>query len=119
MIESITLGQVAMIVTFLVSLIGGITYLKTNLASWVRNAVKDELDDIRTELKEIDQKVSNVDLESVKNFLVTMISEIERGTYFTEVEMERFWEQYEYYLKMGGNTYIKKRIEKLQKENKL
>ena len=119
MIESITLGQVATMVTFLVSLIGGIAYLRNNLKSWVQGALKDELDDIRNELKAIDQKVSSVDLESVKNFLVTMISDIERGTYFTEVEMKRFWEQYEYYIKLGGNTYIKKRVEKLQKENKI
>ena len=33
-----------------------------------------------------------------------------------EIETERFWEQYEHYKKMDGNSYIKEWVAKLQKK---
>ena len=36
-----------------------------------------------------------------------------------EIERERFWEQYEHYVKCGGNSYIQRKVENLKQAGKL
>lgn len=109
--EHITLEFVGEFVAFLVALIGGLGYLSTTLKKWLTNLMKGEFDNLN---KRLDQ----VDMEACKNFLVRVLADIEKGS-VNETEKERFYEQYEHYLNMGGNTYIKHKVEILQKEGKI
>lgn len=110
--EQITLGQIALSITFIVGLISGIGYLKTHIEAWFTKPLKRELEPIKEQIKE-------VDLNATKNYLVRCLKDIERGVNLSEVEMERFYEQYEHYKKSGGNSYIKKCYEQLESEGKL
>lgn len=117
--ENITIGQIALAVTFLVGLIGGLGYLKTHLKEWVGQSVKDQFVQMDSKIEQINRRLDNVDLENCKNFLVTVITEVEKGGWLHEVERERFWEEYEHYVKLGGNSYIKKKVEQLEQDGKL
>jgi hypothetical protein len=65
------------------------------------------------------KRIDNVQLLSDKNFLVSFLAKVENGLIIDEVEKERFYEVYKDYTDLGGNSYIKHKVEKLQKEGKL
>lgn len=135
--EGITLGQVAIWVAFAVALITGIKYLISNMKSGVTALFRDEFKSLDEKFKslgermeKLENKIADVDtrmgdkldranIESCKNFIVGRIAIIDRGESLGEVEAERFWEEYDYYIKHNGNSYIKNKVEQLQKEGKL
>lgn len=110
--EHITLGQIALIIAFLVALIKGLEYLQgviSRMATrWVRNC-----------LKPINERLDAIDLGTCKNYLVRFLKDVEQGNKVDEVEIERFYEVYQHYTTLGGNSYIHDKVEKLKKENKL
>lgn len=118
MIENLTLGQVGGVIALLVGIISGIGFLSQNTKKWIGAAMKEQMHEIDTKINSVNTKIDNlserlsqVDIESCKNYLVTCLSDIERGKLFDEIEKERFWEQYEHYQKLGGNSYLKKKVE--------
>lgn len=117
--EDITIGQIGAALTFIVGFMGGIMYLKNALRGILSSVVKQELEPMRKQMDEMQQKIDRVDMESCKNFLVRCLSELERGENISETERERFWEQYEHYIKTGHNSYIKSKVEQLRKQGKL
>ena len=117
--ENITLGQLATAVAFFVAFFTGISYLLKNVKTAIKTSLKSEFEPINKKLDALEKQVGNVDMESCKNFLVACISDIDKGVELGEVEKERFLEQYEHYQKIGGNSYIKSKVDKLQKEGKL
>lgn len=135
--EGITLGEVAVALAFVVALLTGGKYIINSIKSGVSNLLRDEFEALNKKLKSIneriegldkkidavdnklDDKINNVDMESCKNFLVVRMSAIERGDTMSEVELERFWEQYDYYRNQGGNSYIRHKVEQLERDGKL
>ena len=117
--ESITLGQIAAAVAFLAALISGVGIIMKKMKDWMVNAVKEQLEEIKDENKDLKKRIDNVDLNTSKNFLVARLSEIERGNPLEEIESERFWEMYEHYSEIGGNSYIKRKVEQLKADGKL
>lgn len=111
--ENITIGQIAVGVAFIVALIGGLTSLKKSVKGWVEAALKDRFDSIDKSQKEILKRLDLVDLENCKNYLITFLSELARGEQKDEIEIKRFWEEYEHYCACGGNSYIKHKVEEL------
>lgn len=118
MIENMTLGQVGGVIALLVGIISGIGFLSQNTKKWIGKAMEEQMNGINTKINSVNTKIdtlsdrlSQVDMESCKNYLVTCLSDIERGKMFDEIEKERFWEQCEHYQKLGGNSYIKKKVE--------
>lgn len=116
--ENITLGQIGLAVTFVVGLITGIGYLGKHVKTWIADALKEQLDDINEKITELSGKIDDVDMNATKNFLVARLSEIEQSQ-LNEIEAERFWEQYEHYHSIGGNSYIDQKVEKLKSMGKL
>lgn len=117
--EHITIGEIGVAVTFLVGLISGIAYLKKHLKSWITQSLSDQFAEIRGEIKGLRSRLAEVDMESCKNYLVTFLSDVEKGKEIDEIERERFWEQMEHYTRNGGNSYIKRKVEQLKKDGKL
>lgn len=70
-------------------------------------------------LEPLSEQIKSVDRENCKNFLVTFLAEVERGQDHDQIELERFHEQFEHYKAIGGNSYIKAKVDKLQKAGKL
>jgi hypothetical protein len=65
------------------------------------------------------KKIDKIEYESCKTFLVSTIAEIKRmnelGQEVDGVLKKRFFERYDRYIAMGGNTYVKSEVEKLKK----
>lgn len=117
--EHLTLNQIGVALAFLVGLLTSISYLNSKLKKWISNTLKDELDGIKREIKSINTKVDSVDIESCKNYLVSYLSNVEKGNSIDEIEKERFYEQFQHYTKAGGNSYIRRKVEQLESSGKL
>lgn len=117
--DTITLGQIALGITFIVGLITGIAFLHNKLKEWLQEILKDQFSQIKTEISGLSKKIEDVDMNTCKNFLVRTLSDIENEQPMSETELERFWEQYEHYTTIGGNSYIKNKVDKLKAEGKL
>lgn len=116
---NITVEQIGLGITFLVGLISGIAYLLKSIKTWISKSFKDEFKPINEKIDNLQSRIEEVDMGAVKNYLVTFLSDIEKDNLIDEIERERFWEQYEHYKKIGGNSYIERKVEQLKKEGKL
>lgn len=117
--EQITIGQISLIIAFLVGLIKGLEYLYGLLSKGAEKWCKRLLKPMEDKLDTIDKKTDSIDLGGCKNFLVRFLADVEQGNRIDEVEKERFYEVYSHYTNLGGNSYIHDKVEKLRKENKL
>ena len=97
-----------------------------SIKTWVEKLLDDKFKDVakqitevRSEIAAVDSKVSRVDMETCKNFLVRYLADVERGEFVAEPEKQRFWEEYEHYTENGGNSYVKEWVERLKKEGKM
>lgn len=72
-----------------------------------------------SKLTPINKRLNDIELSSDKNFIVRFLADIEQGNEIDEVERERFYEIYQRYKELGGNSYVSHKVEKLQKEGKL
>ena len=116
--ENITLGQIGLGIAFIVALITGISYMNDKLKEWITDSLKDNFDAVNKHIDDLEEKISTVDMEQTKSFLVRCIGDIEDGG-ISETELQRFFEQYEHYLAMDGNTYIRHKVEQLMQEGKI
>lgn len=114
LMQTVTLGEVGMALTFLVGLLTSIGYLKEKGKNLINTSLKADLKAINDKIDKIDKKTSDVDMNATKNFLVARLSEIESGHKMSDIEAERFWEQYEHYQKIGGNSYVHEKVEKFK-----
>lgn len=117
--EHITLGQISVAVVFIVGFISSVAYLKKHIKDWISMSLKDQFDDLGGRMGKLEERVSQIDMEDTKNFLVRYLSDVERGVQMDEVEKLRFAEQYDHYLKMDGNSYIRTKVKKLTEAGKL
>ena len=116
--ENITLGQVGLGLAFLVALITGISFIVDKFKEFITDSLKDNFDGVNKHIDELETKITTVDMEQTKSFLVRCIGDIEDGG-ISETELQRFFEQYEHYLAMDGNTYIKHKVEQLMQEGRI
>lgn len=117
--ENITIGYIVGGVVLIAGFIAGVRELKKSVKDWITNLLKESFDSLNAKLTTMQEKIDDVDMSTCKNFLVARLAEIERGHQLDEIERERFWEQYEHYLKIGGNTYIQRKVEQFKAEGKI
>lgn len=103
----------------LVAFIKGVEYLMGKFKKVAQEWLKKGLEPIGKKLDALDKKVDSVDLNATKNFIVARLEEAKRGDTLDDVTKMRLYEQYEHYIKLGGNSYIKESFEDLQKQNKI
>lgn len=115
----LTLSELGLAVTFLVGLLTGIGFLYGKMKSWFSKAFKEEFKPISEKIDALSKRIDDVDMGAVKNYLVSYLSDIEKGNHIDEIEKERFFEQYEHYQAIGGNSYIKHKVDKLKGEGKI
>lgn len=108
MMEQITLGDIATWATFIAAFGGSVLAI----VSGVKKVVEKLLEPIKKQIK-------GVDMENCKNYLVTFLASCERGETHDQIELERFHEQFSHYQAIGGNSYIKDKVAKLQRDGKL
>jgi coenzyme F420-reducing hydrogenase alpha subunit len=120
--ENITIGQIAVAIAFIAALITGGVKIKDSVKKWLTNTLKESFDAQTKQIEEVKRTVDNiqtqlktVDMENTKNFLTTEIASLKRGEVKSEIEMQRFKEEYDHYINaLKGNTYIKEEYEKLK-----
>ena len=110
--EEITLGQISAAVLFLVALGGGVVVL----VKWIRGVIVKVMQE---ELEPMKKQLMAVDLENCKNYLVMYLASVDRGEKKDPIEEERFYEEFEHYCKIGGNSYIKTKVEQLKAAGKI
>lgn len=119
LLNEMTIKEIAGDVTIFVGLITAGIFLYNKLKIMIQNMLKDQFDSMNEKLDGIEEKVDEVDMNSTRNFLVRCLHDFETGVSMDETVVERFWEQYDYYISKGQNSYIKSKVEKLQKEGKI
>ena len=117
--ENITLGMIFGAIVLVVGLIKGLKYITRSIKEFLESLLKDAFDDINEKLTGLQEKVMIVDMDSCKNFLVSKLSEIDKGHSLYDIEMERFWEMYKHYTDLGGNSYIQRKVEQLKADGNL
>ena len=81
--------------------------------------LNEKLDSLTKEVTDLRNDVQYVDLQGTKNYLVPTLARIERGECLTDTEIERLVEQYDHYIRHGGNSYVKAKYEKLKEQGKI
>ena len=117
--ENITVGQIAVALAFIAALIASVGAIGKVISKAVKKGFETEMKPINDKLDKLEDKVDDVDMNTCKNFLVARIGDIEAGQGLSETGLERFWEEYQHYIKIGGNTYIQKKVEQLEREGML
>lgn len=124
--EQITIGQIAIAVAFVAALITGGVKIKDAVKKWLTATLKEsfdaqkrETDEIKKTVDDIKGQLDKVDLENCKNYLVTFLAETERGEQKDEIEIQRFYEEYQHYVEKGGNSYVKEKFAKLKQKGLL
>lgn len=105
--ENITLGQIKDVVLFLVAFIGGIGSLYALLMKGIKVQLQPIKDDLRDEKR-----------ERLKSDLTTFIYIADKDV-LTNDQRVRAHEEYDDYIKIGGNSWIHDRFETLKKEGKI
>lgn len=78
-----------------------------------------KIDELNKKVDLLESKHDESDMSRVKDFLVEFLARVERGEPVDEEELERFWENYDFYDEHGGNSYIHGKMEKLKAQGKL
>lgn len=117
--EMITLKDVSIGLGLIVGIMSSSVYLNKSLKGWIGKQFDEKIAPVNESIAEVKDKVSRVEQESCKNYLARCLADFDRDESLSETEKERFWENYEHYLKCGGNSYIKHKVEKLVSEGKL
>lgn len=121
--ESITLGSILQTGVFLLTFIGTGLGLVKYAEKGVDKVLGKRLEPFDKKIDEVDksnkERFLALQLQTDKNYLVRFLADIETDTKVDETEMEHFWYTYDNYHKLGGNSYIDHKVEKLKKEGKL
>lgn len=116
--ENITIGQIAIALSFFVGVIGSVKYLLNEVKTAVRKEIKDEISPLKEEITQIKNDAKRNRINSLKTDLVNLMSLAEDGNISKEQTINAH-ELYDEYSSNGGNSYIHDWWEKLVKEGKI
>lgn len=119
MIDNITLAQIGGGLALIVGIIAGFTTLNTKLKEYMQSSLATEFKGLNGKIDEIQADLKEEKLETCKNYLVPFLASVERGETIDEAEKERYHEVRDKYFALKGNSYIKRKIEKLEEQGKL
>lgn len=114
--ENITIGQVAVALAFVVALWGSVETISKKVTALNKKTLEEALKPTNEKLDKLTKQIDQVDLNATKNYLVSALADAEQGR-TDPIALQRLYEQYEHYTKLGGNSYIKDRFEALKKRN--
>lgn len=85
----------------------------------LQKMVTDAVTPLSEQISALERKQDESEIARVKDFLVSFLARVERNQPVDEEELERFWENYDYYDQHGGNSFVHSKMEKLKKAGKL
>lgn len=98
-------------VEIIVAIITGFVTLTISIINLVTNKKNVKKSDLI-------EQINKVQLDNCKNYIVQQISAADRRE-LSPAEKERYWENYDTYISLGGNSYIHSETERLKKEGKI
>ena len=110
------LGDVGALIATVAAIISSCAGIYVYIKKALRTLFNAQTADLQKRLDKQEEAINRVDMENCKNFLVSFLSRVDREQEVDEIEKERFWEQYEHYSSLGGNSYIKNKVEVLCKK---
>lgn len=113
------LGDIGAWIATVAAIISSCTGIYLYIKKALRTLFDAQTKDLQSRLDKQEAAINRVDMENCKNFLVSFLSKVDKGNEVDEIEKERFWEQYEHYSNLGGNSYIKNKVEALCKKGLL
>ena len=116
---NITLEQVATALAWLVGVGGSLAAIVAFIRKMLKEFFKEQLAEMDHRFDRVEKRISDVDKETTKNFIVSILAQLDSGLEIDEVQRARFYEQFEHYLKEGGNGYIQARVDELKRAGKL
>ena len=117
--ENWTVGQ---IIGTLTAIAGGLTALGVitkKAGGAISKWLQVQLSPINKKLTELSHQITENDKSRAMDFIVRFLADVEQGAIVDAEEKKRFWENYDLYVSLGGNSYIHSKVERLQKEGKL
>lgn len=115
-----TIGQLAASIALVAGIIGGLGAISKLAGRAASNWLQKSLKPISDKLDTIDGRFDAFDMDRCKDYLVHFIGRINRDDYEPSVtELERFYENYDRYTKLGGNSYIRTEVQRLSADGKL
>ena len=117
--DNITLGDIANVLIFVAGVITAGGVIAGFMSKRFGKVMSEQLQPLNDKIDLLTNSVDGVSMENCKNFLVSRISEMESGKKLDKVVEERFWENYDHYTQLGGNSYIHTAVENLKKQGKL
>lgn len=119
-VKNITLLDISVIVLFVVGLIRGVQELKKSIKEFLQKLLEDQFKEVNDKLDGMQNTITKLDTQECKNFLVRYLADIERGNIIYDSERQRFWEEYDHYIKdLGENSFVKEWVARLKEEGKL
>ncbi len=114
-----TIGQLAAAIALVAGLITGLGVISKLVGKAASNWLEKSLEPISEKLDTIDGRFDAFDMDRCKDYLVQFIGRIDRGYEPSETEIERFYENYDRYTGLHGNSYVKIEEQRLRKAGKL
>lgn len=119
-IQNLTMEQISVAILFIVGLIGGVKYLKTEITNFFDKLLDSKFQTTNSKIDNVAKELRNLDVQTTRNFLVRYLADIERGQYIYDTEKEQFWKEYDHYIDdLKENSFIKKWVERLEEQGKL
>lgn len=115
----ITIGDIFEWVKVIAAFITGATVIYKLVSSAFKKSLDNALSPLNQKLDELERKHDLSDREQAKNFIVRFLADVEQGEPIDKDELHCFWDNYELYKAMGGNSYIHDKVEKLKAQGKL
>lgn len=115
----ITLGDISNVLVFIAGILGAGGSIAVFFSKRFGKIMAVQLKPTNDKIDVLQSSIAEVDMANCKNYLVQIISILEAGGTVDKVALERFWENYDHYIKLGGNSYIHTAVERLKKESKL
>lgn len=117
--EAITFGQIAASIAIVAGVIGGLGVISKLVGKTASKWLSERLEPICEKLDSIDGRMGDFDRERCKDYLVAFIAKVDGGHKPSETELERFYENYDRYTGLGGNSYVKTEVQRLTNAGKL
>ena len=117
--EALTLGQIAAATGLVVGLVTGLGLIFKLIGKAASNWLAKNLQPISEKLNTIDGHFDDFDKERCKDYLVQFIAKVDGGHKPSDTELERFYENYDRYTTLGGNSYIRTEVSRLKSPRKI
>lgn len=119
MLDAVTWGQLRELIIGVAAIITACGVITTWVSKKFEKKVLEAVKPLQDSIDEMHKRLNEAELDGLKNYLTGCLARIELNMPMPEIEKERFWESYGRYRELGGNHYIKEKVEDLRKDDRL